>query len=719
MEDEYYPTFHLDMLTFIGQPLKPLTRQSEQFFDNITVTFRNWSAPYSSKHTHGISFELDYRTFRIATAASREAWYIVMHPIAAPVRDLPTSWREHRLQSERSSQQSAMRSHHAGRLADYVRRTFSRGQLLGEGIEPSWTLGGTQSQRIAFNKWTLFQEAFVSGWPAFADENSGDEFWTVNRPAFHAYDHGANIEIEVNDYLETLPREARMRPEDEDEEDGGDSDDEAVRTGTRPSAGEPRRDAPAPTAVDAIDYERLYEGRLQRLRDELEGKYVLENIGTVCYALAANINCLDGRAVDGEKPACCLLANRNVVNRQYARQHDYTFYPLGFHPGFGNFTSRKPPEFLQDRLLVMQENMSYQNDGTDPLTFGYFQAYSNIKRTIRHDPAALLATKGTTTAALTLPASEAALSSRTRTKRGQLLAAIQGQRTPDNHEASKPFARESRQIQAAIDAEEYAVRLEQVLSMDVERLADRRRTFTTVLNPIFELIRFFLKEPARYSRLFYAFKPTVFPGVLCTLTRMFSLAMDEMLARLKARGFEDIGVALAEGVAAVDRIGNYCLTGSSMALMGSVLGPLGTIDGIHFGAWPYINPKLLSLHRAAEGVDLSGWPRGKDGRPLLMHSASLRFHYGPEVAARRTSSVWFREFGGQAVSGPHSATTFLNDLFQELWVPEMTTFVCYQANRAIRSKTTDPAELKELIEIVQRWSQAEHPFQWRWVARSL
>ena len=79
----------------------------------------------------------------------------------------------------------------------------------------------------------------------------------------------------------------------------------------------------------------------------------------MCYALAANINCLDGRTADGEKPACCLLANWNVFNRQYARQHDYPFYPMGFHPGFGNFTSRKPPEFLQDRLLVMQENMSY------------------------------------------------------------------------------------------------------------------------------------------------------------------------------------------------------------------------------------------------------------------------------------------------------------------------------------------------------------------------
>ena len=121
--------------------------------------------------------------------------------------------------------------------------------------------------------------------------------------------------------------------------------------------------------------------------------------------------------------------------------------------------------------------------------------------------------------------------------------------------------------------------------------------------------------------------PPPITGMLCTLTRMFSLAVDEMQARLKTRAFENIGVALAEGVAAVDRIGNYCLTGSSKALVGSVLRPLGIIDGIHFGAWAYINPKLLSLHRAAEGVDLSGWPRGNDGRPLLMHSTSLQFHY--------------------------------------------------------------------------------------------
>ena len=86
---------------------------------------------------------------------------------------------------------------------------------------------------------------------------------------------------------------------------------------------------------------------------------------------------------------------------------------------------------------------------------------------------------------------------------------------------------------------------------------------------------------------------------------MFSLTMDEILEQLKARAFENIGVSLAEGMVAVDRIGNYCPTGSSVAFMGSVLRPLGTIDGIHFGAWPYINPKLPSLHKAAEGVGQS------------------------------------------------------------------------------------------------------------------
>lgn len=726
---EYYPTFHLDMLAFVGQPLKPITRHNEeQFFDNVTVTFGNWLAPYSSKHNHGIPFELDHRTFRIATAASRDSWFIVMHPVVVPMRELPTTWRDIRLRSEKSSQHSAMRVHHARRLAGYIRHLFGRGELVGKGVEPSWVLGGRQARQMEFNVWTKFQVEFMSGWAEFVEENVDDEFWTSNRPAFHAYDYGADIHIEVTEQLSSLPREGRLRTE--GDSDGEDdemiherADGESVPASSSQSTsytGGSGGSAPSTQASAVpVNYEQLYEGRLGVLRRELEGKYILANIGTVCYALAANINCAEGGAAGGgdeeeeeeEGRTRCLLANRNVVHQQFVRGQDYLFYPLGFHPSFGNFTSRRPPQFLEDRLLVMQENMSYQNGGMAPLTFGHFQAYSNIKRSIRHDSAALLATKGAATAAVTLPPSEAALCGKIRKKREQLLAAMQGQSTPDDPSASKPFAREARQLDAAIEAEEYAFRMEQVLSIDTRSLLDERRTFTTVLNPIFELMRFFLKEPARYSRLLYAFRPAVFPGVLSCFTRMLGRALDELVLRAGARQFEDIGVSLAEGVALIDRVGNYCLTGASRALMGSVMRPLGTIDGIQHGAWPYIKPGVLSLASGAEGVVLANWPYGRDGRPLLMHLASLRFHYGLEVAARRSSSLWFRDFGSLAICGRLRAAEFVTQLVEELWIAETTMFLREQAERAAR--TGSRAAAQERVDAVQRWCQAESRFRWR------
>jgi hypothetical protein len=45
-------------------------------------------------------------------------------------------------------------------------------------------------------------------------------------------------------------------------------------------------------------------------------------------------------------------------------------------------------------------------------------------------------------------------------------------------------------------------------------------------------------------------------------------------------GSKGLYVALAEGVAALNRLGSYCFTGFPKSLMGSVLAPLGTIDSI-------------------------------------------------------------------------------------------------------------------------------------------
>ncbi|CAN9216863.1 unnamed protein product [Alternaria alternata] len=198
LEDEYIPSFFLDLLIIVGRPLRPITQPSSRFFDNMTISFRNWRAPYSNKHIHGLSFDLEHRTFRLATAATRESWFIVMHPVANAPEEL-LSRSERRKRCEKSSQCSALQLHHAQFLASYIKEVFLVGELLGEGVELSWRLDGPHTQKITFNKWTTFQEVFMLGWPEHVRQSTQDTFWTENQLAFHAYDYGANIEIDVAD----------------------------------------------------------------------------------------------------------------------------------------------------------------------------------------------------------------------------------------------------------------------------------------------------------------------------------------------------------------------------------------------------------------------------------------------------------------------------------------------------------------------------------------
>ena len=164
----------------------------------MTISFKNWRAPYSNKHIHGLSFDLEHRTFRLATAATRESWFIVMHPVANAPEEL-LSRSERRKRREKSSQCSALQLRHAQFLASYIKEVFLIGELLGEGVEPSWRLDGPHTQKITFNKWTTFQEAFMLGWPEHVRQSTQDTFWTENQLAFYAYDYGANIKIDVAD----------------------------------------------------------------------------------------------------------------------------------------------------------------------------------------------------------------------------------------------------------------------------------------------------------------------------------------------------------------------------------------------------------------------------------------------------------------------------------------------------------------------------------------
>ncbi|KAF2174792.1 hypothetical protein K469DRAFT_770346 [Zopfia rhizophila CBS 207.26] len=681
VDDKYLPAFFLDLLIVVGRPLKPITRPNDRFFDNITITFKNWRASYSSKHVHGLPFDLEHRTFRLATAATRESWYIVMHPIAITATELPSSRRERRKRLEKSARASALEPHHAHFLATYIKQVFLIGELLGEGIEPSWMLDGPHSQKITFNKWTTFQERFMQEWSSYVGEHACDTFWTENQPAFHAYDYGANIEIDVNEQLWSLPKETRLRAGDkESESDDENSDVDGSTQAETMSSQSPTRGESA--VGGEVNYQALYTDGLGQLRTELEHKYALDNIDTISYALAVDINCLDAHSPDpDDKLAWCLLADRNIVLGEFQGPRDFTFYPLAFHPAYGNFSSPRPPAFLMDNLLiVMQENMSYQNNGAGVLSYGHVTA-----------------------------------------KRQRLLRCLLGQLTPEDPDSSRPFAREQRRIGAAISEEEFAFRMEQVLSVQVSRLVDGRRSFSTVLNPIFQLIRFYLKESRRYTHFLRSFRPSIFPGVLGSFARIFELAINDIHARFEATGCKELSVALAEGVSALDRLGSYCFTGFLRSLMGSVLGPLGTIDGIERGAWPYINPRMLDL-QGGGGFSLAQWPRSENGRPLLMHVASIAFHYGQEAAASRHSNVWFKELGGVRVRGPSGATKFLEEVFQDLWMPQMVAFVTHQFNRALSKggRSQEPSgRIQESLQLmerkresVQRWSQSSHPFSW-------
>ena len=77
------------------------------------------------------------------------------------------------------------------------------------------------------------------------------------------------------------------------------------------------------------------------------------------------------------------------------------------------------------------------------------------------------------------------------------------------------------------------------------------------------------------------------------------------------------------------------------------------------------------------------WPRTKKGRPIFLHVASLSFHYGPEVGASRHSLIWFRDLGAKSIGGPEGAGQFLEEVFRDLWQPEMVAFVSHQVRRQV------------------------------------
>ncbi|KAL6354027.1 hypothetical protein LRP88_12658 [Fusarium phalaenopsidis] len=745
-DDDYYPVFRLDFVSIVGLPRRPICRSSH-FFDNITISFRHWSAPYVAKHVQGVDFDLSGRTFRIATGATRS----LVH--------------RHASKPESCWDQPPPPTTRYNTYEDCPR------ELLGEGVEPRWALGGKETQMIAFDKWVIFQTLFMDGWTEFLERFSveDDPFWTDHQPAFHAYDYGANINIEVNEGIANLEEETVIRPA---YLDG--LDDESTRPTTR-IRGEEREDeldelyddqptvevedndslfvseradddvasqippSLSPGRIDT-DYRGIVDGEADANRhngdddnngdgdeererrflewmNESENTDVGQHNGTQLQDDQEHQ--YDGQDNSQQQPLSpdtdgsgdvrqgkrqtsrhpVYLHHQHLYQQRRTRENmmrstspmpwlltfialqqtsipmqkedqvllNYTFYPLGFHPAYGNFTSDRPPAFLDsDLFTVMKENMSHQNQGADVLSFGFFQGYSNLKRSIRHGPHDLLASHGLATAALTIPSTEAQRTARLKDKQQRLLAQVRGRLTPDNPGASTPFARERQRVEAAMQANEFAFRFEQVISIDAPRLV---------------------------RRILRRFSPDIFPGVMVAFAKVMEAAIAEMDRRFREAGSKGLGMALSEGVAALDRLGNFCFTGDPRVLPTKVMRLLGTIDSLRTCGWPFISPRMLDIREGRGLVNLVGWPQLSNGRPVLMHVASLEYHYDRTVASNRHSQLWFAELGGRSIDGMDRMTTFLHEVFRDLWVPETAAFIARQVrrglNRGIRSGGRD------------------------------
>lgn len=740
--DEFYPQFYLDFLSIVGKPGQPISVRDGPIFDNITVSFRNWAAPYKARHVGGIPFDITGRTFHIAQASTREVWFIVMHPDSGVISELPRSAAWGRRAAEQAAAQSGLPRPLARELAAYITGIFEDGDLLGEGVESCWRPGSQHSQRMSTSKWTMFQEMFMSGWQDWAAAHEDGSFWRKHNPAFHAYDYGANIQIEVTPRIYSLPRE-RHRPQGGDGDSDADVDEDDYGGAATKQAEEVTvlsdDDSATEGLVDREDdveegdehYRQMIEESegLQKLSAELRARFRMDSVAAISYALAVCLNSCDGGPPSQESRAArCLLVDRNEIAKEFIRSRDYTFYPQAFHPAYGNISSAAPPAFLDSLTTAMRGNMSRRNDGTDVLSFGYFQGYSNIKRSVRHSPLDLLATKGYATAAMTVPLVDACGTSLSRDRRERLLAAMRGQKTPESPEESRPFARERRQVDLAIDSEEVAYRLEQVVSVNVGRMAEEERTFGAVLRPIFQLMRFFLVEHESYVHIFRSMPLQVFPRIVSAYSRLFELALGEMERRFVNGGERGLDLAHSEAVAVLDRLGGYCFTGHERHLPKGVLRALGTLDSLRLRGWPYMDPRVLDMGEGGSAglggggavLDIGRWPVvEKTGRPQLLHVSELRYHYGDRIASSRESELWFAQLSMATLQSRSALSDFLAELLRELWIPQSKAFMTVQLRRRLHEGgagkpgneslvTTDNIEQCEVA--IREWEESEDAF---------
>ncbi|KAL7917668.1 hypothetical protein ACQKWADRAFT_317160 [Trichoderma austrokoningii] len=619
---------------------------------------------------------------------------------------------------------TALKSWRAKRFIEYFHKYVSS-TILGRGIEESWRLWSQETAQISLTDWAALQRALVSGWDESVVEMSvRDRFWAGTQLAFHAYGYGGNVSIEVGSGPPVPELEKTRRDDDDDdnndndnnndydnddEGDGNDNrgegnvyddgnvsgmqDDIATAHGNSPAGSQresarsqdghergtgassipptnlhrgptaPERD-PDGGAARLIHYAETAPG-LRRLGLTIDAIFDLNAIDNIAYALAADINCL------GNGEPSCLLADFKEVDDQYKDRKlaNLTHYSLGFTPRHGNFTSSLPPDFVDNVLRTVCSNMSCENDNADIVTPGYFQGYSNIKKT------------AIATAALSLPASGPGITPAAKKTQQKLLDQLAGENSPEARFRTIPFAREASRLEQCIEEGECAFRMEQVITVSVSQLLPERRSMPMVLRPMTQLISFFLTAQKEYTQVLRVFDPEAFPGVLCAYARLFELIAASMLAQFKRGGKAGLTVELGEAMAAVDRLGSFCFTGDKRVLPSTTFRYLGTMESIKNHAFPYIDPGRLNM--AGQGrMNLMNWPGVQKRRVHLLQAASLQYHYGKQVAAGRESEARVQLLSQDA----YAATEYIEEVFRNHFVPEMRQFFAGRVRKLLQKR---------------------------------
>ena len=65
-----------------------------------------------------------------------------------------------------------------------------------------------------------------------------------------------------------------------------------------------------------------------------------------------------------------------------------------------------------------------------------------------------------------------------------------------------------------------------------------------------------------------------------------------------------------------------------------------------------------------------------------MHIASLLYHYSSVVGTSHHTHIWFQELGTRRMNSPSRITYLFENLFKDLWLPEIVSFVKEHLKRA-------------------------------------